>query len=77
LKQNVYSHVVESCYLIWWKSICDALHCKKPVPKIRNKYFQKYVCEWFIYSYDRSPYSAAGNMRTDPGNIQYKSFTDT
>jgi hypothetical protein len=55
--------------------------CKEPIPKIRNKYSQKrncagpqsqfphsWVCERFIYSDDRSAYSAAGNMWTDPGN---------
>jgi hypothetical protein len=33
------------------------------------------VCERFIYSYDRSAYSAAGNIWTDRGI--YKSLTDT
>jgi hypothetical protein len=27
------------------------------------------VCEWFIYSHDRSAYSAGGNMETNPGTI--------
>ncbi len=27
------------------------------------------VCERFIYSHDRSAYSAAGNMWTHPGNL--------
>jgi hypothetical protein len=27
------------------------------------------VCKRFIYLYDRSAYSAAGNIWTDPGNI--------
>jgi hypothetical protein len=58
-------------------------HCKKPIPKFRNKYSQKrnctdtvlistfmcLGCKWFIYSHHRSAYSAAGNMWTDPGNI--------
>ncbi len=29
-----------------------------------------FVCERFIYSHDRSAYSAAGNMWADPGNIK-------
>jgi hypothetical protein len=54
-------------------------HYKEPIPKIGNNYSQKrnsaatvrisWACERFIYSYDISAYSAAGNMWTDPGNI--------
>jgi hypothetical protein len=29
-----------------------------------------HTCERFIYSHDRSTYSAAGNMWTDPRNIK-------
>ncbi len=48
------------------------LHCKDPTPKIRNKYSHEGIaplqsqflhscfCERFIYSSDRSAYSAAG-----------------
>jgi hypothetical protein len=61
---------------------CVQTHCKEPKPKISNKYSQKRncaasvlfphscVCEQFIYSHDRSAYSAAGNMWTDPENIK-------
>ncbi len=35
------------------------------------------VCERIIYSHGGSAFSAGGNMWTDPGNIQYKSLTDT
>jgi hypothetical protein len=54
-----------------------SVHCKEPVPKIRNKYSQKRNCaatdspnfqihvsmsDLYIYSHDRYAYSAAGNM---------------
>ncbi len=39
--------------------------------------FPHSVCERIIYSHDGSAFSAGGNMWTDPGNIQYKSLTDT
>ncbi len=57
---------------------------KTPIPKIRNKYSQTRnfhihvsvsdlyiptIRHRFIYSHDRSVCSAAGNMWTDPGNI--------
>jgi hypothetical protein len=57
------------------------LHYKETIPKIQNKYSQEkelrgqsqfsHLCvyERVIYSHDRSAYSAAGNVRTDPGNI--------
>jgi hypothetical protein len=61
----------------------QSLALQRPIPKIRNKYSQKRncwppqsqfphscVCERFIYSQDRSAYSAAGNMWTEPRNIQ-------
>ncbi len=35
------------------------------------------VCERIIYFHAGSAFSAGGNMWTDPGNIQYKSLTDT
>ncbi len=50
------------------------LQCKDKIPKFRNKYSQKRnigvsapfphscVCEWFIYSHDRSAYSPGENM---------------
>ncbi len=50
------------------------VHCKEPVAKIRNKNFQErncglrsqflhsFFCERFIYSSDRSAYSAAGKL---------------
>jgi hypothetical protein len=59
----------------------DAITTKKTIQKIRNKYSQKGIArpqsqfphscvgERFVYSQDRSAYSAAGNMWTDPGNI--------
>ncbi len=52
----------------------DTLHCKDTVPKLRNKYSQKrncvafvpistfLLCDRFIYSHDRSAYSAAENI---------------
>ncbi len=55
-------------------SITQNLHCKEPIPKIRNKYPRKGIArpqsqfpdscvrERFIYSHDRSAYSALGNM---------------
>ncbi len=58
---------------------CD-MHCKEPIPKIGYRFSQKrtcaatvpipysFVCERFIYSHNRSAYSSAGNMCTDPGN---------
>jgi hypothetical protein len=54
-----------------WRAL---MRCKDKIPKFRNKYSQKRnivsqsqfphscVCERFIYSHDRSPYSAGGNM---------------
>jgi hypothetical protein len=51
-----------------------APHCKDKIPKFWNIYSQKRnigsqsqflhscVCEWFIYSHDRSAYSVGGNM---------------
>ncbi len=47
------------------------LQCNEPIQKVRNKY-----CDQFIYSHERSAYSAVGNVWTDPGNIQ-KSLLDT
>ncbi len=59
----------------------SSIHCKDKTPKFRNKYPRKgisgsqsqfphsCVCERFIYSQDRSAYSAGGNMYTDPGTI--------
>ncbi len=56
-------------------------HCKKPKPKIgknvprrgiaqpQSQFPHSCFCERFIYPYDRSIYSVAGNMWTNPGNI--------
>ncbi len=59
-----------------FRSIFEYIHCKDTVPKIQNKYSQKWnlprprsqflhscICERFIYSQDRSTW------RTDRGNI--------
>jgi hypothetical protein len=35
----------------------------------RSQFPHSFVCERFIYSHDRSAYSAAGNIWTDPWNI--------
>jgi hypothetical protein len=57
------------CHQLWLP------HCKDTIPKIRNKYSQKKNCAWpqsqishscicgrFIYSQDRSAYSATGKF---------------
>jgi hypothetical protein len=63
-------------------------HCKEPILKIRKQIFpgivrpqsqfpHSCVCERFIYSHDRSAYSAAGNMWSGPILGSYKSLTGT
>ncbi len=42
---------------------------RKGTEQPQSQFPHSCVCERFIYSHDRSAYSAAGNMWTDPGNI--------
>jgi hypothetical protein len=42
---------------------------EKELLGISPKFPNSSVCERFIYSHNRSAYSAAGKMWTDPGNI--------
>jgi hypothetical protein len=42
---------------------------RKGIARPQSQFPHSCVCERFIYSHDRSAYSAAGNMLTDPGNI--------
>jgi hypothetical protein len=41
----------------------------KGIARPQSQFPRSCVCERFIYSHDRSAYSAAGNKWTDPGNI--------
>jgi hypothetical protein len=42
---------------------------RKGIAQPQSQFAHSCVCERIIHSYDRSAYSAAGNMWTDPGNI--------
>jgi hypothetical protein len=42
---------------------------KNGIARPHSQFPHSCVCERFIYSHDRSAYSAAVNMWTDPGNI--------
>ncbi len=64
-----------------WRIANKLPHCTEPVSKIRifpekelraTVPISTFMCLWaiYIYSHDRSAYSAAGNMWTDPGNIK-------
>ncbi len=73
-------------YLLYFGLVSKPLHSTDTIPNIRNKYSQKRivrpqskfprscVCKLFLYSHDRSAYSAAGNtvcgLWTDPGNFK-------
>ncbi len=75
---------------IYVNLVSPIIHCKKPIPKIWNKWVfpEKELCghspnfhihvsvsDWYVYSYNRSAYSAAGNMRTDMRDLGiYKSL---
>jgi hypothetical protein len=42
---------------------------REGIARPQSRFPHSFVFERFIYSHDRSAYSAAGNMWTDPGNI--------
>jgi hypothetical protein len=42
---------------------------RKGISGPQSQFQHSCVCERFIYSHDRSPYSAGGNMYTNPGTI--------
>jgi hypothetical protein len=42
---------------------------RKGIARPQYQFPHSFVCEQYIYSHDRSAYSAAGKMWTDPGNI--------
>ncbi len=42
---------------------------RKGIAGFQSQFPHSCLCERFIYSHDRSPYSAGGNMQTDPGTI--------
>ncbi len=42
---------------------------RKGIPRQQSQFQHSCICERFIYSHNRSAYSTAGNMWTDPGNI--------
>jgi hypothetical protein len=47
---------------------------RKGIARPQSQFPHSCVCGRFLYSHDRSAYSSAGNLWTDPGN---KSLTDT
>ncbi len=49
-------------------------HPRKGIARPQSQFPHSCVCERFIFSYNRSAYSAAGNMWTNLGNI-YRSQT--
>ncbi len=74
----------KKCIVFWFIPYLKSLHCKETILKIRNKYSQERkcvatvpipihscFCKRFIYSSDRSAYSAAGKWRwAERGYIQ-------
>jgi hypothetical protein len=68
----------ENSYIFLLKLSCTAktkyLNFETNIPRKRisgpqSQFPHSYVCERLIYSHGRSPYSAGGNMWTDPGTI--------
>ncbi len=48
---------------------------RQEIARPQSQFLHSCVCGRFIYSHDRSAYSAAGNMWSDPGNYINRSQT--